>query len=487
MSLDPSKRANKRRRTSPSATTTGADIAPSKDPISVDDLDVSHVVSYYSLSKEGMDSGKYSLSPSKRTKSVEEAEQQAAADGFKQSDLGPMKYFLVLYLYGTEYFNDIPYRRTRKKKIKAFIKTKARVSRLEHVALSPMADTVPQDEKAFESYLGFVTVCELVFANDKSSRGFPGIPYLRLQQSKNCYIAASAMFVSLYMQKQNPDQKPLDVGWVARRYVTNTMERLEQRVIHNKGGNSKVLVENIIGGEFAETAMRTVPMNIEDSQDTEELLEEGKQKIERHLKKDRYGLVSKWRVPQKWREIGKQNAQKQLGIWKFTGSSTDSEGIFVTFNSVLNQNKRDELLALWRDAIPSVPMDGGENNLGFNSNVGISQEEDEGNEGSDTEEQNDNAKASSHAMVLLGYTTMDGETLYVLLNTWKKMPLILVSFDYMVACKCQITFLDQDLPENFLEEKKECGLLAAECSHPDYVEEGCYVEGEADYEIEEEA
>ena len=77
---------------------------------------------------------------------------------------------------------------------------------------------------------------------------------------------------------------------------------------------------------------------------------------------------------------------------------------------------------------------------------------------------------------------MNGETLFVLLNTWKKMSLILVSFDYMVACKCNVSLMFRDLPENILEEKRECGLLAAECSHPDFVEEGCYIDSEDDYE-----
>ena len=142
-----------------------------------------------------------------------------------------------------------------------------------------------------------------------------------------------------------------------------------------------------------------------------------------------------------------------------------------------------QLLTLWRNEIQSVQKLDGESNLGFNSNAGIAQEEDEGEQESITEKYNDNANALKHAMVLLGSTEMDGKTLFVLLNTWKKMPLILVSFDYMVACKCKITFLSQDLPENSLEGKRECGLLATECSHPDYVEEGCYIEGEHDYEL----
>jgi len=492
MSLDPSKRADKRRRISPLTKTTGADITPGKDLVSVDDLQVSHVVSNSTPPKEGTDSGEngkqwteYSLIPSKLTKTVEEAEQLAAEDDFKESDLGEVKYALVLYLYGTGYFDALDDDdEARKTQIKKYFKYPGRVSRLKHVALSPMADTVPQDNKAFESYFDFVTICGCVFGKDESKGGFPGNPYLRLQRSSNCYIAASAMFVSLCMQRQDRNQKPLDVGWVARRHVTNTKERLKQRVIENIGGNSKALVKNIIGGEFAESAMESFKLNRQGSDHRrEEKLKESKQEIEIYLSEGRHGLVGLWEVPTKWRDIGKQNAGNGLGIWKFTGNSIDSEGSFVTFNSVYDQKKRDKLWTLWQDEIQSVQKLDGESNLGFNSNAGIAQEEDEGDQESITEKHNDNSKASKHAMVLLGSTKMDGDTLFVLLNTWKKMPLILVSFDYMVACKCKITFLNQNLPENFFEGKRECGLLAAECSHPDYVEEGCYIEGEHDYEI----
>ena len=80
----------------------------------------------------------------------------------------------------------------------------------------------------------------------------------------------------------------------------------------------------------------------EGSQDREEELEESKTKIESHLNKNRYGLVSSWKVPQKWRDIGKQNAQNEVGIWKFSGTSIDSEGSFVTIDSIHDKKEKDE-------------------------------------------------------------------------------------------------------------------------------------------------
>ncbi len=66
------------------------------------------------------------------------------------------------------------------------------------------------------------------------------------------------------------------------------------------------------------------------------------------------------------------------------------------------------------------------------------------------------------------------------------MPLIAVTFDYLIACKCGISFLPTgELPKNFLEVKpKTCGLLAAECSHPDYPEEGAAFFAFGDYPTE---
>lgn len=68
------------------------------------------------------------------------------------------------------------------------------------------------------------------------------------------------------------------------------------------------------------------------------------------------------------------------------------------------------------------------------------------------------------------------------------MPLIGVSFEYILACGCKIRFLTKDLPEDVLQDKRTCGLLGAECSHPDYVEdveEGCEIDGELNHLVEE--
>ena len=57
------------------------------------------------------------------------------------------------------------------------------------------------------------------------------------------------------------------------------------------------------------------------------------------------------------------------------------------------------------------------------------------------------------------------------------MPLVAMTYEYMAACGCDISFLIQKLPGNFLEvELKTCGFPVAECSYPDYADERAFFE-----------
>ena len=76
-----------------------------------------------------------------------------------------------------------------------------------------------------------------------------------------------------------------------------------------------------------------------------------------------------------------------------------------------------------------------------------------------------------HAMLLLGSFTEpeEGMTLYVMWNWWERMPLVAVSLEYMIACQCQVYFLNAVLPKDLLQnlDAQRCDSLGCECSFPD--------------------
>jgi len=471
--------ANKRRRTDPALKSgnENPDSTPDKDHSSLDNRQVAAVVSLTTPPKEsatdvGKTWGDYNLSPTKKTKTVEAAEQQAAKDGFVESELGKEKFSLVLFLYGTGHFDSIKDRDERKRGIESFLQDE-NASRLKSVVFSPSQDTALQGNEGANTYILFATSCEYLFGEENSSRGFPGKPYLRIQRSSNCYIAASATFITLCLQKQDPRNEPIDVGWLARHYVTDTLDGLKSRIIENRGGSSKALVEKVVGEYFWRKAKEEVPLFKPRSADDKKDLEKSKTKLIHHLKEGRYGLVSAWKVSQNFLEIGEQESQNKPGIWCFDDASFDAKGQYITFDIAEDETKKNEWSA-------DIASEEDENNVNSNPDPDIPFKENEDIQESGALGSNGNATASSHAMVILGYTEKLGKPLFIILNTWKKMPLIGVSFEYIIACGCKIRFLNKDLPEDFLRGKRTCGLLAAECSHPDYVEdvtEGFDIEG----------
>ena len=246
------------------------------------------------------------------------------------------------------------------------------------------------------------------------------------------------------------------------------------------------MVREVLGNDFCNASLRPVFLYKPNSKKENEALEKQKTKLEDHLKQGRYGLVSDWKVSPKWREIGKQKTNNIPGIWCFDDNSFHAKGRYVEFDLAEDESKKEEWLSIWSNEIQATESRDDENNVILHPNNDIPFKEDEDIQESEEIESNDNAIA----MILLGYTKNErGETLFVLLNSWKKMPLIWVSFEYILACGCQINFLEEDLLVDILQGRRTCGLLGAECSHPDYVEDVSYaeynIEGESDYLPEE--
>ena len=89
-------------------------------------------------------------------------------------------------------------------------------------------------------------------------------------------------------------------------------------------------------------------------------------------------------------------------------------------------------------------------------------------------------KESTHAMVVLGCCTekgggRDGKSyrrLYMLWNWWESMPLVLVSFEYLVSSRCKIYFVRRKLTDRDVKEVQHTEALAVDCAFPDHGENG---------------
>jgi hypothetical protein len=87
----------------------------------------------------------------------------------------------------------------------------------------------------------------------------------------------------------------------------------------------------------------------------------------------------------------------------------------------------------------------------------------------------------THAMVVIGSISTVGlrmgkrKRLYVLCNWWPSMPLIVVSFEYLLACRCEIYFANSKLDKDMLHDARQTEpLLACDCSFPDHSENSTY-------------
>ncbi len=451
----------------------------------------------------------YRLSPMKNGTDVDYAIAEARSDGFLEREIHPRKFRLILFLYGTgfveidRYYTDqdrigeISEERKReiheerRNEIMEFLKDKETKRRLMLIAFSPPSDTVPKalfkskHEAFFEQYFKFATTCDHLFHNNKSTVGFLDLPYYRIQHSKNCYIVAVAVFLYLTLRKQNPNQKPIDIGWLARHYVTNTLELLKHRVIQNKGGGTKQLLESILGDFCNRKEEGVAPVRYfkceKDDPMFEDLGEKTQECMIKCLDKGFYGLVTVWITSKQFRAIqNNDDVRKKKCYVKFDGPH-DCEAQIVEFDTAEEEEWREYYKKNWEreiNSVTSIEVDyPNEEDEDIDNQKRTADEEDGSNDSPSNEvgTKPPVVEHGRHAMALLGSIKDEqGKTFFVLLNWWPGLPLVVVSYEYMVASSCELCFILRDLPPNILKEPpKTCGLLGAECCHPDYEGE-CY-------------
>jgi hypothetical protein len=398
---------------------------------------------------------------------------------------------LIMFLYGTGFLKDLS-SELRLEKIKAFITGPGNQKRLKLVAFSAESDSILQHGDGFGAYFLFARSCLLLFESDPNSiGGFPVIPYYRIQASKNCYIVAAAMFLTLILQKQEQEREgkcpehankvvPIDVGWLGHRFVTGTLDGLQNRVIEDKGKHSIDLIIDIIGKRYARH-FRTVDLNYVGQMHTDSTRD--KKNLDSYIRRfSEIGIINQWRVyPNFYRS--ETDALDGFGYWKFDGASSDCVGKFVKFDVTREDEFGSELAGKicseWKDQVDKIKAKREASTERMKEILKLSPREDDPpcinasvSTNRITSSTNSDPEVHGlHAMVLLGSFNEPEtqQTLYVLWNWWEKMPLIAVSFEYMIACQCQVTFLNAVIPGDLLQnlDAKRCDSLGCECSYPD--------------------
>jgi hypothetical protein len=234
---------------------------------------------------------------------------------------------LLVFLYGKGYYSHLP----PQERITCIMRCISMVGgnrrRLKQIVFSSHDDRIMSSKNGFNVYFRMATTARMFFAQKHAMGGFPKEAYLRSQgTNSNCYIVAFAMWLTLKLQRDNPKETilPADTGFLARHFVIDTMQGLEDRVNSDKGGNALQFAKQVLGNS---KKFITCDCNFSDSKrnlsaDLNGLMDS----LWVHMKANRVGLVTSFHVCNKFQNV---KAQEKFGYWVFDGDSIDCEPVFV--------------------------------------------------------------------------------------------------------------------------------------------------------------
>jgi hypothetical protein len=281
------------------------------------------------------------------------------------------------------------------------------------------------------------------------------------------------------MDVSNANTDPIDIAQVARHQLLRDDEALERRVLRNGGGHPFDLVNAITGltgskkdiwnsVAFSQTFRRSGVM-LDPKLFGMEVIE--------CCKEYGPGLVVDFHMSEHFRKAaGGKNSS--LGYWKFDEVSVDCRGEFVSMNADnMCGIEKERLKKLWLaqqgraneqakkrkekldDAFPRKLFPG-------TPGAGAGGSPSPTTPHSSSSSTPANGGTLEHAMVMLGgWYDKEGDPYIMLLNSWKSMPLVLVSPAYLIACRAEICFLKAKLTQDTQVARKE-GLFGM-CGFPD--------------------
>jgi hypothetical protein len=409
-------------------------------------------------------------------------------------------YRLIVFLYGRGYYDDLDHEKRILSIQECIKKEDGNRKRLRQIALSSTSDKVLQDVDSLNAYFYMVSTAEKFFSDtENATGGFPTRVYSRVQGGRNCYVVAACMWLTLCLQKNYPDEQPLDAGYIGRRHVINTREGLEDRVIRNTGGNAFDLVKKIVGRP---ADVERVNLDFSRIKTKPERMRSRLLALEDCLVGERgFGLVTCFTTSPNFFPTTAE-AKTKHGYWKFDGNTVDCEGTFIELqpdcdDGIMYEKLRDEWQvqreavalakrncnATMKEAIAASPR----NHLSLrralladdDDDVMVAESIPPAVTVTGSNQSQDNG---THAMVMIGSrteTSANGmqKRFYMLWNWWSQMPLVLVSMDYLNACQCLVIFWEDVAsisPSDFKGDVERNAALSCECSFPEIGENTTY-------------
>ena len=388
----------------------------------------------------------------------------------------------LLFLYANEFFwNKSPEDRIRN--VKDCVLNKSCLERLYRISVSDHTDMFIKTDNAFEAFCNVAATVEVFFNPEPRASnaglakmmnkirtrkrkvvgtGFSKEPFLRVQTSSNCFLVAVCVWYTLILQDRKPNdklnEKPVDVARAARKYLLKDDDDLLNRVVHNKGRKAIELLKKMIERDVQED-WDSVLFNLNPRRQAIKLGEIMLQNLETYG----VGILTNFSVQSDFKVKDKEK-KDGLGYWKFDALDIDCVGEWVSLQP--ETKKIEELKRMreqWNDRWTKNRNAQDERMKGRVLFKSESKSDEVGTQPNTSRNQNGDEQCT-HAMVVLGGYKDKNKFFFFLLNWWAKMPLVLVSADYLKACGCRVYFLMVE-PEKDEVERKDAQY--AECNFPD--------------------
>jgi hypothetical protein len=425
------------------------------------------------------------VSPGSLKATFDEVQEKIFADGILDENFVTKsgQVSCIYYLYGLKY----AWGKNRDERIEAIrkcVQSEKFRERLRRIAISDANYTRLTTDDSFDAYFRVASSARMFFSNPNANGGFPKEAILRIQKSANCYLPAACVWYTLQCQVDLVDDvsaaKPLDIAYVARHYIIKDDAALEKRVIENRGGSAVDLAARITGRASDFQYWHIFEFGVKNRRRPLEFLRDQIKRDTAYIRDyartlKSIGIVGGFRVAENFRAANAEPWPHRYGYWRFDGDSVDTEGVFVHFEpDGLCNDEYARLGDLWKQQTEDATKRKEERRVKMEAAV-PSRLFHENSVESNGPQPSVGGDSGIHSMVLLGTYKEDRKAqfsegteehiLFMLLNWWSHMPLVLVSPGYLTACDATVYYLKDPLTESKDLKRKE-GFVC-ECSFED--------------------
>lgn len=369
----------------------------------------------------------------------------------------------VHFLYGIGYGSSME-QVNRINKIKEMVDEPSHnLRRISDFAFQTLDERRSPGEQKISSFLDMAVTLKLFFAKDKAFGEFYGDHFMRFQRGNNltCWQCAACVWLSLLIRmktKDTSDTYIVDIPQRVRRYISSNPDKLDRKiedpVIKNAGDLTYNFAHTLFDGDCVEIDTGNDKIDLA-RPDLWALVQPWTHFEERMMKEliEKYGpgLINNFRLTTPFIAAAKLY-KKGCGYWAFLGDSIDDVGQFVHLPELNEEHIK--LKATLSDKATKQIYDATHKNRKFfpdnNANEAQTGGRSNGNDSSTTTKGKKGEEEERHSMVLLGgivqrvwdkkrYEYVDKQH-YLILNSWHRMPLVLVSAEYLEACGAEVLF-----------------------------------------------